>query len=98
MKMVKIAELRNGLSRFLDYVRAGGRVVILDRNRPVAEIVPLDSAREIESQASSLNALEREGILRRGSGRWPGSTSSGPLPGRKARVLDALLEERRKGR
>jgi len=98
MKMAKIADVRNNLSRFLDYVRAGGRVVILDRDRPVAEIVPLGSHDQLESQSAHLDALERDGLVRRGTGTWPSSLLSGPLPGKTAHVLDALLEERRKGR
>jgi len=98
MKTAKIAELRDQLSRFLDYVRAGGKVVILDRDRPVAEIVPLGHTRTSESDAAVLDSLERRGIVRRGSGEITNSVLTGPLPGKKAGVLDALLDERRKGR
>jgi antitoxin (DNA-binding transcriptional repressor) of toxin-antitoxin stability system len=98
MKIANIGELRNGLSRFLDYVRAGGRVVIMDRDRPVAEIVPLDRDSSPESQSARLLSLEREGIVKRGSGKLPDAQLTGPLPGKTARVLDALLEERRKSR
>jgi len=41
MKKAKIAELRNSLSRYLDHVRAGGSVLVYDRDTPIAEIVPL---------------------------------------------------------
>jgi prevent-host-death family protein len=41
VKSAKIAELKNNLSRYLDYVKAGGAVMVLDRDRPVAQIVPL---------------------------------------------------------
>ena len=40
MKYAKIGELRDGLSRFIDQVRDGGEVLVLDRDRPVARIVP----------------------------------------------------------
>jgi antitoxin (DNA-binding transcriptional repressor) of toxin-antitoxin stability system len=36
MKKAKVGELRNGLSRYLDYVRAGGSVVVYDRDTPIA--------------------------------------------------------------
>ena len=39
MKGAKIGELRNHLSRYLDHVRGGGEVLVLDRDRPVARIV-----------------------------------------------------------
>src|SRR5438105_14055845 len=41
MRRVRIADLRNNLSRYLDHVRAGGVITILDRDLPVAQIVPL---------------------------------------------------------
>lgn len=97
MKTAKIAELRDGLSRFLDYVKAGGRVVVLDRDRPVAEIIPVTAAGGTESDRATIDALERKGIVRKGARSVSASSLSGPLPGKDAGVLDALLEERRKG-
>lgn len=94
MKIVKVAQLRNELSRFLDYVRAGGHVVILDRDRPVAEIVPISADMATKTHSEHLHALERDGLVRRGTGALPKSFLSGALPGKRARVLDALLEER----
>lgn len=42
MKTVNIGELRNQLSAYLQYVRNGEEVVVKDRNRPVARILPID--------------------------------------------------------
>lgn len=42
MKTVNIGELKNQLSAYLRYVRNGEEVVIKDRNRPVARILPID--------------------------------------------------------
>jgi prevent-host-death family protein len=44
MKQVKIAELKDHLSEHLRAVEAGGEVVVTDRNRPIARIVPATSA------------------------------------------------------
>src|SRR3972149_3377778 len=41
MKKAKIAELKNHLSRYLDHVRSGESVLVLDRDQPIAQIVPL---------------------------------------------------------
>jgi len=38
MKKAKIAELKNHLSRYLDHVRSGESVLVLDRDQPVAQI------------------------------------------------------------
>jgi prevent-host-death family protein len=44
MKEAKIAEVKNHLSRYLALVRKGEVVRILDRNIPVAQIVPINDA------------------------------------------------------
>ena len=98
MKRAKIADLKNNLSLYLDYVRHGGTVLVLDRDRPIAEIVPL---REATSKAAAddahLRDLERLGLIRRGKGglpRWFGKRKPHRVHGS---VLEGLLEERRSG-
>ena len=99
MKRAKISELRDRLSQYLDHVRAGGRVLVLDRNRPIAEIVPIRNSTATSSGDSDrLASLEREGIIRRGTGKPPVLLPPEELPGEGARVLDAVLEERENGR
>lgn len=41
MRQVRIAELKNRLSEHLRAVENGAEVVVMDRNRPIARIVPL---------------------------------------------------------
>jgi prevent-host-death family protein len=36
----KIADLKNNLSRYLSLVRKGGEIIVLDREKPIARIVP----------------------------------------------------------
>jgi len=50
MKTVNIGELRNQLSAYLQYVRNGEEVVVKDRNRPVARILPIDEKRLSEEE------------------------------------------------
>ena len=40
MIQVKIANLKNNLSRYLTQVRQGSEVTVLDRDTPIARIVP----------------------------------------------------------
>jgi antitoxin (DNA-binding transcriptional repressor) of toxin-antitoxin stability system len=98
MRTVKIADAKNNLSRHLAYVKQGGRVRILDRDHPIADLVPVEQSGGGDDDAL-LADLERRGILRRGKG--------GPIPREllrpgprdaKGRVLSALLEERKNGR
>ena len=44
MKRVKIAELKDQLSRHLREVERGGEVEVTDRDRPIARIVPVGRA------------------------------------------------------
>lgn len=68
MDRAKIGQLRDHLSRYLDHVRAGGEVLVLDRDRPVARIVPVaEGGAAAEPDARRLSALERRGLLRRGA-------------------------------
>ena len=41
MKQARIAELKNNLSRYVARVRAGETITVLDRNTPVARLVPI---------------------------------------------------------
>ena len=43
MKRVKIAELKDNLSRHLREVERGAEVEVTDRDRPIARIVPVSS-------------------------------------------------------
>ena len=43
MKSVKIAELKDKLSEHLRIVEAGEEVIVTDRNRPIARIVPMQT-------------------------------------------------------
>lgn len=43
MKRVKIAELKDQLSRHLRAVERGGEVEVTDRDRPIARIVPVSA-------------------------------------------------------
>jgi prevent-host-death family protein len=59
MKTVNIGELKDNLSRYLSEVRQGGSVLVKDRNKPIARIVPLSWSEDDEE--SELAALAAEG-------------------------------------
>ncbi len=102
MKKAKIAELRNGLSRYLDHVRAGGSVLVYDRDTPIAEIVPLTRSKsrsKKDRDEERLVRLERKGAIRRGTGdfsAWLKTHKPIKIPG-GAGVVQALLEDRESG-
>ena len=49
MRSVNVAELKNSLSKYLTFAKAGEEVVIRDRNLPVAKLVPFN-AEDADSQ------------------------------------------------
>jgi hypothetical protein len=54
--------------------------------------------KEKRTSNGKLAALERKGIIHRGSRHLPKNFFKEKLRGKRARVLEALLEERGKGR
>ena len=55
MRSVNVAELKDQLSKYLTFAKAGEEVVIRDRNLPVAKLVPFsaEGADEQELKLSS---------------------------------------------
>jgi antitoxin (DNA-binding transcriptional repressor) of toxin-antitoxin stability system len=93
----KVADLKDHLSRYLDHVRSGGTVLVLHRDRPIARIVPLERGRTRQHATTRLDELERQGLIRRGTGdawEWLGRHRPVKVPGS---VLRDLMEERRSG-
>jgi prevent-host-death family protein len=96
MKVANLARAKNELSRYVDYVRRGGRVRILVRGVPAAEIVPITISRDDDDEPDLLE-LERQGILRRGSGQFPSELlRAGPRGPGKA-LSDIDMAERKSG-
>jgi len=56
MSQVGIRELRDHLSRYLERVQAGEEVVVTDRGRAIARVLPIDGERTIDR-------LIREGVV-----------------------------------
>jgi antitoxin (DNA-binding transcriptional repressor) of toxin-antitoxin stability system len=100
MKQANVSQLKNRLSRYLSYVKRGGIVRVFDRDRAVAELVPVGRATGAGSTEleAILDDLERRGVVRRGSGTLPAELLDGELPHATGSVMDALLAERREGR
>ncbi len=56
MKTVNIADLKNGLSRYLREVREGEEILIRDRDVPIAKIVPLSRTKDVDAEMAALIA------------------------------------------
>ena len=59
MNAVKIADLKNNLSRHLAHVREGGELTVLDRDTPIARIVPFAPRPARSGKAGNAAATER---------------------------------------
>lgn len=90
METVGVRELKSGLSRYLKRVRAGARVTVTERGRPIATLGPVDLPPDMEWAHAMVVS---------GHARWSGGKPSGasrqapPVAGRS--VSEAVLEDRR---
>jgi antitoxin (DNA-binding transcriptional repressor) of toxin-antitoxin stability system len=99
MRIVKVADAKNNLSRHLAYVKRGGRVRILQRETPVADLVPVESVDGATDDDGVLARLEHLGLVRVGKrGPWPRELLRPGPDARNARVSAALIDERRSAR
>ena len=83
---VGIRELRADLSRWVKRVRAGEEIVVTDRGKPVARLLPMDGQRKIDR-------LIAAGLVSPAPKPWHGSP---PRPVKaKGLVSDLVAEQRR---
>lgn len=54
MQTVNIAELKSNLSAFLELVRNGEELIVKDRNRPIARVMPLAAGEDLDSEEEIL--------------------------------------------
>ncbi|HKZ81097.1 MAG TPA: type II toxin-antitoxin system prevent-host-death family antitoxin [Pyrinomonadaceae bacterium] len=92
MKSVNIAELKNRLSSYLNRVKAGEEIVIRDRDRPVARIVPL---LPIDDEDAHLASLAARGLIRLGQGPMNDEFWKLPAPKVSAAILRRAVTEER---
>ncbi|MGL5818602.1 MAG: hypothetical protein ACRCZD_10050 [Phycicoccus sp.] len=94
MEKATISQLKNQLSAYLDKVRAGQTVLVLDRDVPIARIERLGES----GDDAHLARLERSGLVTRPSAPMPVDLLRAPAGAPSRSVVDAVLEERAEGR
>jgi prevent-host-death family protein len=94
-KSAAVAELKAQLSRYLSRVKAGEEILVTERGAPVARLVPIERGGH---NSEGLRDLERQGLIRLGSGKLPQGFWKLPR-GRdpRAAVRKAVGEEREAG-
>ena len=77
MRSTNIADLRNRLTQYLKEVRAGEEIVVRDRQRPIAKIIPFTVDEDEQNDADLVAA----GLMRKGTGKLPASFWKTRRPG-----------------
>jgi prevent-host-death family protein len=93
VRVVNIGDLKNNLSRYLSAVRKGEELVVKDRNKPIARIVPFADDEMDESELAELVSL---GLARPPRTRQPlpGSFWTDSLPETGADLVRLIREDR----
>jgi prevent-host-death family protein len=97
MKSAAVSKLKAALSEYLARVKAGEEIVVTERGKPIATIVPI--RHKASADSAHLIELARTGLVRIGSGKLPhGFWKMSRPKDAKGAALKALLEERAEGR
>jgi prevent-host-death family protein len=92
---VNVSELKACLSAYLKRVKAGEEVIITERGRAIARVVPLAQPGPTPARYAE---MVKAGIIRPGQHDLPDDILDAPLPDDPGdSVLKALLEERESG-
>ena len=97
IRSATVSKLRATLSEHLARVKAGEEVIVTERGKPIAKIVPI--GRDQAAVPAHLLELARAGLVRLGSGKISKEFWNLPRPADPSgAVLKALLEERESDR
>lgn len=89
MKTVGVRDLKEHLSGYLKRVKSGERIIVTDRKKEVALLIPYGLETDEEKVLRS---------VQRGVAYWAGGKPKGMVPlvvSRGKKVSDAVLEDRR---
>jgi prevent-host-death family protein len=97
MKSATVSKLKATLSEHLAKVKAGEEVLVTERGKPIAKIVPF--GHDEAAIPPYLRELARAGLVRLGSGKLPRGFWTLPRPkDPQGLAVRALLDERAEGR
>ncbi|MGA7218236.1 MAG: type II toxin-antitoxin system prevent-host-death family antitoxin [Candidatus Sulfotelmatobacter sp.] len=83
MRSVNISDLKARLSEHIQLVRGGEEVLVCDRNKPVARIIPCSA----EDESERVRRLIASGVL-----APPKKKRRSPLPAPAGNVSDEVME------
>ncbi len=95
METVAVAKLKAGLSRYLASVKRGEEVLVTERGKPVARIVPVGPLDDDARRAD----LIRRGIMKPGKGGFTrGFLDRLPVVNLPAETIARIIDEEREDR
>jgi len=95
VKRAAISELKAKLSEHIGRVKRGEEVLVTERGKPVARLVPVSPG---TAEDDRIRELVRRGVVRAGKGQLRRALSKLPVcKVREGAVLRALEEERQEG-
>ena len=89
METINIRELKDNLSRYMKRVKSGEKIIVTDRKKEIAIILPLEK----KSKEEKIYQLIQRGVAS-WSGRKPEGMPSRIISRGKS-VSDAVIEDRR---
>jgi prevent-host-death family protein len=97
MKTAAVSALKASLSEYLAGVKAGEEIIVTERGKPIAKLMPLQPGKT--EMPDELRSLERAGLVRIGTGKIPDFFWDEPRVNDSHSVARmALLQEREEGR
>lgn len=69
MKRAAVSTVKATFSACLAQVKAGEELLVMERGKPVAKLVPVPKSTTGESRTAHLRELSRAGLVRVGSGK-----------------------------
>ena len=94
MRSANIAELRNRLTQYLREVRNGEEIIVRDRQRPIAKIVPFT----VDDEEAELQTLIADGLARKAERPLPASFWKERRPNVSLKRAVAAVTADREGR
>jgi prevent-host-death family protein len=92
MKTATVSKLKASLSEYLRQVKAGEEVLVTERGQPIAKLAP---AMGPDTLPAYLVAMEKQGLVKLGSGKLPKGFWDLPRPkDPKGLVVKTVLRER----
>ncbi len=92
MYSVNIADLKANLSAHLERVRNGEEIIVKDRNRPIARVLPLEIGADLGAEEEGLIAA---GLLRLPTAELPKDFWKTPAPSIPMDTLLAAIQAER---